>query len=269
MPPRRFPKTSPNVFRADQRMERLDASEPHSATRGILPLRVDGVSFVKSGLALLEGISFALEGPEIAVILGPNGAGKSLLLRICHGLLNPTSGTVEWRGVAGTEARQRQAMVFQRPVLLRRSVAANIGYALHIRGINKHERSLRIAESLELTALAPLAKRNARVLSGGEQQRLALARAWAVQPDVLFLDEPTASLDPAGTRAVEEIVTAFKKRGTKIVMTTHDLAQARRLADEILFLQHGRLLVRESTSRFFEYPSHPDAEAFVRGDLLW
>jgi tungstate transport system ATP-binding protein len=160
-------------------------------------------------------------------------------------------------------------MVFQRPVLLRRSVAANIDYPLRLRGISKQQRDARIEQALHLTGLSPLRKRYARVLSGGEQQRLALARAWAVEPEVLFLDEPTANLDPAATRAVEDIIARFRDEGMKIVMTTHDLGQAKRLADEVLFLNHGRLLERSDALSFFNEPKHSDARAFVRGELLW
>jgi tungstate transport system ATP-binding protein len=160
-------------------------------------------------------------------------------------------------------------MVFQRPVMLRRSAAANIDYALSLTGLDRATRARRVEEALERTGLAPLARRPARVLSGGEQQRLALARAWALGPDVVFLDEPTASLDPAATRAVEDIVNAFHNSGAKIVMTTHDLGQARRLADEVIFLHRGRMLERESAERFFSAPASAEARAFVRGELLW
>lgn len=160
-------------------------------------------------------------------------------------------------------------MVFQRPVLLRRSVAANIAYALRLHGVARTERANWIRQALEMAGLASLADRNAWVLSGGEQQRLALARAWALRPEVLFLDEPTANLDPAAARAVEEIITLFRGSGTKIVMTTHDLGQARRLADEVLFLHHGRLLERRPTMEFFEQPQTSEAQAFIRGELLW
>jgi tungstate transport system ATP-binding protein len=203
------------------------------------------------------------------VILGPNGAGKSLLLRLCHGLIQPTAGRVRWRGVNGAALRLRQAMVFQRPVMLRRSAAGNIGFALKLRGVGRRERQARVAEVLARTGLASLAHAHARVLSGGEQQRLALARAWALEPEVLFLDEPTASLDPAATRAIEELVASIHHSGTKIVMTTHDLGQARRLADEVLFLNHGRLVEAGPAARFFARPATREAAAFLKGELMW
>ena len=160
-------------------------------------------------------------------------------------------------------------MVFQRPVMLRRSAAANVAYALKLRGVPRTERPQRVAEAVRQTGLAPLAARPARALSVGEQQRLALARAWAIRPEVLFLDEPTASLDPAATHAVEEIIQSIHRAGTRIVMTTHDLGQARRLADEIVFLHHGRVVERQPAEEFFTRPKTREAAAFIAGDLLW
>jgi tungstate transport system ATP-binding protein len=191
-----------------------------------------------------------------------------VLLRLLHGLLAPTEGRVAWSGLPGAAAR-RQAMVFQRPVLLRRSVLANAAYPLRLAGLGRAERDARARDALELVGLGPLADRPARRLSGGEQQRLALARAAALRPEVLFLDEPCASLDPAATRAVEEIVAALAMRGTRIVMTTHDLGQARRLAGDVVFLHRGRVLEHAPAQRFFAAPATPEAAAFLRGDLLW
>lgn len=234
------------------------------APETILPLTLDGVGFAAGGRTLLEGVSLCLEAGSRTIILGPNGAGKSLLLRLCHGLLAPSAGSVRWSGGAG----RRQAMVFQRPVLLRRSVLANVRYVLALHGVPWGRRDGRALEALERFGLAHLARRPARVLSGGEQQRLALARAWATGPEVLFLDEPTASLDPAATAAVEAAVREFDAAGTKIVMTTHDLGQARRLADEVVFLAHGRLVERSPAAAFFEGPRSAQARAFLAGELV-
>jgi tungstate transport system ATP-binding protein len=239
----------------------------------ILPLRLAGLAYEAEGKRLVDGITLDLEAGPRSVVLGPNGAGKSLLLRLCHGLIAPSAGRVVWQGPAAAlspdAVRRRQAMVFQRPVLLRRSAAANIDYALALRGLSRRARRPLVEEALARVGLAALAARPARVLSGGEQQRLALARAWALHPEVLFLDEPTASLDPAATRAVEEIIEVFHRAGTKIVMTTHDLGQARRLADEVLFLHKGRLLERAPAEAFFQRPTTREARAFLAGDLLW
>jgi tungstate transport system ATP-binding protein len=206
------------------------------------------------------------EGPR-TVILGANGAGKSVLMRLCHGLLAPTSGSIEWRG--GLNGRRRQAMVFQRPVMLRRSALSNIVYGLRLAGVSAHESEMRARDVLEAVGLERVAGRPARVLSGGEQQRLALARAWALGPEVLFLDEPTANLDPGATRDVETLIGQIRAGGTKIVMTTHNLGQAKRLGDEILFLSQGRLVERSPVGEFFTKPASAEADAFIRGELPW
>ncbi len=235
----------------------------------ILPLVLDDVSLEIVGIRLIKDLSCAFEAGPRTVILGANGAGKSLFLRLCHGLIRPTTGRVLWKGAKGRDPAKAQAMVFQRPVMLRRSVAANVDYALKLRGMAAAERRAAVEDALGYTGLRRLADTQARVLSTGEQQKLALARAWALQPEVLFLDEPTASLDPAATHAVEQIINAIDAAGTRIVMTTHDLGQARRLADEVLFLHRGRLLEMAPAEKFFTAPDNDLAQAFVKGDLVW
>ena len=235
----------------------------------ILPLVVKELRYVLGGKRLLGEVSFALEAGPCSVVLGPNGAGKSLILRLCHGLLQPSGGSIEWCGPGAADASRQLAMVFQRPVLLRRSVAANIDYALRLRGIPSPQRAARTARVLEATGLEALAHRGARRLSVGEQQRLALARAWALRPQVLLLDEPAASLDPGASRALESAIRAIREDGTKIVMTTHDMAQARRMADEVLFLHRGRLIEQTPAPDFFESPASTEARAFLQGELLW
>ena len=234
-----------------------------------LPLVLDGVAFAAGNggarVAILDGISLTLDAGPRTVILGPNGAGKSVLLRLCHGLLRPTAGAIEWRGPRN--GRRPDAMVFQRPVMLRRSVRGNVEYGLKLAGIGRAARRAVALERLGAVGLAHLAGRAARRLSGGEQQRVALARAWALDPAVLFLDEPTANLDPTATRMVEAIVLAMHAAGTKIVMTTHDLGQARRLADEIVFLHRGRIVERAPAADFFAAPRSAEAAAFLRGEL--
>ncbi len=235
----------------------------------ILPLVVQKVCFDARGQRLIDDISFEADSGPRTVLLGPNGAGKSLLLRLCHGLITPSAGHITWAEADAHTARRHQAMVLQRPVLLRRSAAANIRYALRIRGIPRPQCRVITGEALGQAGLLHLARQPARVLSGGEQQRLALARAWALKPHVLFLDEPTANLDPAATRAVEDLLDRIHRAGTKIIMTTHDLAQARRLADEVLFLHHGRLVERAPATTFFSDPRSPEGCAFLEGRLLW
>lgn len=233
----------------------------------ILPMTATDLRFEVDGRALIDCGSFVLSGGARTVVLGPNGAGKSLLLRLCHGLLSPTSGRIDWAGLRPQAARDYQAMVFQRPVLLRRSVAANIAYVLSVKSVPRPRRPQAVAEALEIAGLTELANRPARVLSGGEQQRLAIARAWAVRPEVLFLDEPTSNLDPASTAAVESLIEAVHRAGTKVIMTTHDLGQAQRVGDEILFLHEGRLLERASVGAFFQSPADPVVRAFLEGRL--
>jgi tungstate transport system ATP-binding protein len=235
----------------------------------VLPLTLENVSYVAGGRTIIDGVSFAIEPGLRTVILGPNGAGKSVLMRLCHGLLEPTSGRVAWRGSRNGERPRQQAMVFQRPVMLRRSALANVTYGLKLAGVSGGERVLRAHDVLDAVGLAHVAHKPARVLSGGEQQRLALARAWALGPEVLFLDEPTANLDPGATRDVESIVGQIHASGTKIVMTTHNLGQARRLGDEILFISAGRLVERAPVERFFARPAAPEAASFINGELPW
>ncbi|MDQ2694688.1 MAG: ATP-binding cassette domain-containing protein [Pseudomonadota bacterium] len=237
----------------------------------ILPLRLEAVTYEAGGRRLVDHVSAELRAGARTIVIGPNGAGKSLLMRLCHGLIRPTSGAVRWgNGQELPEAlRRRQALVFQRPVLLRRSALANITYALSLAGCPRRLRQARAEDALDRFGLLDLARRPARVLSGGEQQRLALARAWATGPEVLFLDEPTAALDPAATRAVEAAVAAFHAAGVKVIMATHDLGQARRLADEVMFLCRGRLLEHTPAEIFFRAPQSAEARAFLRGELDW
>ena len=239
-----------------------------SGPASILPLRAHRLAFDAGGERLLDDVSFTLQAGRRTVLLGPNGAGKSLLLRLCHGLLKPTSGEIRW-AIEGRQPARRQAMVFQHPVMLRRSAIGNITHALAAHDVPRADRLSRANAALALAGLSHVARRPARVLSGGEQQRLALARAWATEPEILFFDEPTASLDPAATRAVETLIEGFHAAGTKIVMATHDLAQARRIADDILFMHKGRLLEASDAAAFFEKPQTEEGRAFIAGELLW
>jgi tungstate transport system ATP-binding protein len=232
-----------------------------------LPLALDDVSYVAREVTIVRQMSLVIGAGRPTVLVGPNGAGKSTLIRLLMGLLAPSSGRVTWGGRAETDGRRR-AMVFQRPIMLRRSVAANLGYALAAAGVSRRMRTDMVAGLLGRVGLAHLADRPARRLSGGEQQRLALARALARDPEVLFLDEPTASLDPAATKAFEDILREVAQSGVKIVMATHDLGEARRLADDIVFLLRGRVHECAPAEKFFTAPATPEAAAFVRGDLV-
>jgi tungstate transport system ATP-binding protein len=230
------------------------------------------ISFADVGLrirdvTILDDVSITLARAATTVLIGPNGSGKSTLLRLAMGLLQPTSGRITWGGRADVPPTRR-ALVFQRPTMLRRTVAANLRYALAAAGCPRGVRGERVADLLALVALSDLGERPARRLSGGEQQRLALARALAREPEILFLDEPTASLDPAATKAVEDIIRAVARSGVKIVMATHDLGQARRLAGEIVFMLRGTVHTCAGAERFFTAPATPEAAAFIRGDIV-
>lgn len=225
-----------------------------------LPVRFEEASLLGGAVHIVTALSLALGAGAPTVLLGPNGSGKSTLLRLAMGLVTPTSGRVTWGGRAAPG--ERLAMVFQRPVMLRRTAAANVAYALTRRDDG------RVADLLTQVGLRHLADRPARRLSGGEQQRLALARALARDPEMLFLDEPTASLDPAATKSVEDIVRAIAASGVKIVMATHDIGQARRLAGDVVFLARGRLVERADAAQFFSAPATAEAGVFLRGDLV-
>lgn len=237
-----------------------------SNRRSLFPLSARGLSLTVDGKKLLDAIDLDLHAGSISVLMGANGAGKTLLLRLLHGLEAPTEGCVVCDGQAmSLSIRRRQAMVFQKPVLLRRSVRANIDFVLGLSGQTEPRRCDRLLDDV---GLLPRANQPARLLSGGEQQRLALARALATNPEILFLDEPTASLDPASVVQIETAVKAAHRRGIKVVFVTHDLAQARRLADEIIFLYHGRIVERSDADSFFSRPASDAARAYVEGRIL-
>ena len=189
----------------------------------ILPIRGDGLAFERGGRRILDGIDIEIGGTGTLVLIGPNGAGKSLLVRVLAGLVAPTAGEVTWAGAAPDRRRApRIGFVFQRPVLLRRSALANIEYALAVAGVARPERGRRAQAALERARLAHLAHSPARVLSGGEQQLLSIARALATGPDILILDEPTSNLDPSATTAIEGLIGAVRSEGTRVVLITHD-----------------------------------------------
>jgi tungstate transport system ATP-binding protein len=240
---------------------------PEPRDQAALPLAFEGVSLEVGGKTLLVDLSCRIEAGGISVLLGPNGAGKSLWLGLAAGLREPSSGGVRWLG-PGAAAGPRSAIVRQRPVLLRRSVRANLAYALGLRGVPREVARERIERTLGSARLAELAERPARSLSVGEQQRVALARAWVLAPEVLFLDEPAASLDPGATAALESLVETLAEDGTKLVVATHDLAQARRLASDVLFLHRGRLLEHTPAAEFFAEPRSVEARKFLAGEIL-
>ncbi|PPR63467.1 MAG: Tungstate uptake system ATP-binding protein TupC [Alphaproteobacteria bacterium MarineAlpha4_Bin2] len=234
--------------------------------KSILPAEIRNLSYTTDGRQLIKNLDLDLQASGITAIMGPNGAGKSLLLRLLHGLIAPSSGEIRWAGKQlELSVRRRQAMVFQRPVMLRRSVAANVDFALKLQ--RKPDRSRR-DEILAMVDLLQLSRQPARRLSGGEQQRLALARALVTEPEVLFLDEPAANLDPGATVAIETIVKRARDNGTKIVVITHDIGQARRLADDIVFMHRGKAIERSDAKFFFASPRTPEALRFLGGELV-
>jgi tungstate transport system ATP-binding protein len=229
-------------------------------------LRTAGLTLEYAGTRRIDRIDLTLDTAGLTVVMGPNGAGKSLLLRLLHGLIPPTAGEVRWGDTPiGPAIRRRQAMVFQRPVLLRRSVAANIEFVLKLRGSADRARR---DEILDHVGLLDRAGQAAGLLSGGEKQRLALARALTTRPEMLFLDEPTASLDPASVFAIEQLVTQAHRDGTRIIFVTHDIGQARRLADEVVFLHRGRLVEHAAATRFFANPASEAAAAYLDGRIF-
>ena len=237
------------------------------APTGELPIRFENVSVTRGAVTMLDRVSLTLSAGAPTVLIGPNGSGKTTLLRVASGLLAPTSGRVTWDGLEQVPAH-RNAILFQRPAMLRRSAAANIAYALASVGVRRAERPRRIEELLALVRLEGFAARPARSLSGGEQQRLALARALARDPAVLFLDEPTASLDPAAAKSIEDVVRAVAANGVKVVMSTHDLGQARRLGGAIVLLHRGRIVEQGDAADFFDHPNTEQARIFMAGELL-
>ncbi len=245
----------------------LDAPPAARGDRRVLPITAHGLMLERAGRRIIDNVSLTVDGHGISVIMGPNGAGKSVLLRLLTGLLSPDAGMVRWAGRRADRARAPSVgLVFQKPVLLRRSALANVRYAL--RAGSRAERTRRAGEALARAGLAHLAKSPARILSGGEQQRLALARALAPEPEVLLLDEPCANLDPAAAAAIETLIRDARARGTKIVLVTHDVAQAKRLGDDITFIHDGRIVERAPAGGFFDNPASNAGRAYLEGRLL-
>jgi tungstate transport system ATP-binding protein len=232
-----------------------------------LPLMLVDVRIVAREVTILDRISLKLEAGQPTVLIGPNGAGKTTLLRAAMGLIPATSGLITWGGRENS-APTRRAIMFQRPAMLRRSAASNLHYALAAAKVPRAQREARVRELMVDVGLNGLERRPGRRLSGGEQQRLALARALARDPAVLFLDEPTASLDPAATKAIEDIVRTITSRGVKVVMSTHDLGQAKRIGGDVVLLHRGRLIENSPAEEFFAAPRTEEARKFIAGELL-
>ena len=234
---------------------------------GELPIVLEDVHVQTGSTMLLRGVSLRLESGAPTVLIGPNGSGKTTLLRVAMGLVTPVSGTVSWGGRSDASP-DRRALVFQRPVMLRRSVLDNVRYALATAGVPREARRERAEALLDRVGLRELAERPAPRLSGGERQRLALARALARDPRVLFLDEPTASLDPAATLAIEELLRTVSARGVKVVMSTHDLGEAERVAGDVVLMHRGAIVEAGTAKDLFSSPASDATRRFMSGQLL-
>lgn len=233
----------------------------------LFPLTLTDAETSRRGKRLVGPVTLSLDGQGICVVIGPNGAGKTSLLRLMHGAARLTGGSIRW-ACPMAEARQAQAFVFQRPVMLRRSVVDNIAYPLRLRGVSRSEARAQAQDWAARVGLGGMTTRPATSLSGGEQQKLALARALITAPKLLFLDEPTASLDSRSVRDIETILQDAARDGTRLILSTHDMGQARRLADRVVFLLNGRVHETGPAAAFFDAPQTPEAEAFLNGEIV-
>lgn len=228
---------------------------------------LQNVSIRRQGKTILSDLSFQIGGARSTIITGPNGAGKTTLLRLLHGMERTSQGTLSWSQNRDAALR-KQALIFQTPAMLRRSVLDNLVYPLRLQKVSQGEAERRASQLAEKLELSPMLSRQARQLSGGEKQRLALARALVVDPALLLLDEPTSNLDGANKRQIETMLEHAMGGGTKIIMSTHDMGQAKRLAEEVIFLHEGSVLEKGDAAQFFKQPKTPQAQAYLRGDIL-
>ena len=226
-------------------------------------LRLHGASVRFGTVQALRSVSLDVVRGDFIALIGANGSGKTTLLRLLHGLLAFDGA----REVLAPQALQ--VMVFQRPFMLRLSVRRNVMLALWLAGVPRADRAVRAARALQRVGLTALRDRPARALSGGEQQRLALARAWAVRPQIVFLDEPTASLDPSAKKEIEALLESFHADGLTLIMSTHNLGQAKRLANRVVYLDGGELRADLPTDQFFAGPENGPAGLFLKGELPW
>ena len=259
----------PEPTRVREGPQPADAGPARAPKAGILPLSGTNLRLARRGRQLLDVAQVRFDGDGVSALMGANGAGKSLLARVLADLVAPDSGEVLWGGLPPRRRRRTAlGMVFQKPVLLRRSAIANVRHALHAAGVARRHSAGRAARALTRAGLASLARSPARLLSGGEQQRLAIARALALDPEVLILDEPTANLDPAATARIETLIRESAAQGYKVVLITHDIGQARRLATDVTFLHTGRIVDGGPAESFFEAPASEAARAFLAGRLF-
>jgi tungstate transport system ATP-binding protein len=233
----------------------------------ILPLKVENAHISKRGKTIIGPVTFDITKQGFTTIIGPNGSGKTTLLKMMHGLERPKEGTLNWNCDLEL-ARLHQAYVFQTPILLRRSVIENMIYPLRLKGMKHQQTFAKAKEWLEQINLLEASDLSAKILSGGEKQKLAIARALATNPEVVFLDEPTTNLDGTSTREIETLLKKAIQTKTKIIMTTHDMGQAKRLSDEVMFVYRGKIHEFSAASSFFNKPDSVEARAFLEGDIL-
>ena len=233
----------------------------------MFPLITENLVVKFEGKHILGPIDLKIDKGDIAVILGPNGSGKTSLLKALHGILKPKEGTVRWSCLK-TESIRKQMFVFQTPIMLRRSVFENLTYPLLLRKISKEQVNYQAARWLDRIDLRTSMQVPATRLSGGEKQKLALARALITEPEMLFLDEPCASLDGKTTYEIESLLQSCVANGTTIMMSTHDIGQAKRLAKNIYFLNKGILESIQPAKTFFIKPLSRNASKFIAGDIV-
>ena len=232
-----------------------------------LPLTVRHVSYQVDTDLLLDDVNLEFNDLNRSVILGHNGAGKSLLLKILHGVIQPTQGQISWSQQPPNTQQYWRSLLLQKPSFFARSVRYNIEFVLNLAGIAKTQQAHLCDEALNVCGLVHIADRNTRLLSGGEAQKLSLARAWVLKPSILLMDEPTVALDPPSVISFENIIHEFVQNHTKIIMTTHDLAQAKRMADEVVFVHNGKILEHSPAATFFQQPDTDTAQKFISGEL--
>ncbi|WP_299044724.1 ATP-binding cassette domain-containing protein [uncultured Tateyamaria sp.] len=233
----------------------------------LFPLTLSQAETSRRGKRLVGPIDLSLDGKGLCVVMGPNGSGKTTLLRLMHGTARLTGGAVTW-ACPTSEARHHQAFVFQQPVVLRRTVEENLTYPLRLRGVGRKPAKHSAHEWAERVGLSAHLNRRAMVLSGGEQQKLAIARALITDPALVFLDEPTASLDGRAMREIEAILLQAKADGTRLILSTHDMGQARRIADMVVFMLGGKVHETGAANMFLNAPRTPEARAFLQGDIV-
>ncbi len=233
-----------------------------------LPLIAKDITYEVKGAKLIKGISLEVSSGGTTIILGHNGSGKSLLLKLLHGVITPSSGRIAWNNRTPVANQYWRTFLLQTPTFFKHTVQYNIEFVLRVAGIPANKHKSRCHQALEICGLANLSNRNTYSLSGGELQKLSLARAWVLNPSVVLLDEPTVALDPPSALGFENIIHQFKQSGTKVIMTTHDLSQAKRLADEIVFIDAGKVIEQSQAEKFFSGPQSSQAQNFISGELI-